>query len=167
MKKMFVHGLLDMYEKKLPFLINFNDKLVRIEFFFKGMCIRFWKSSVTFFWLFIIERGWLKLPFNAENIQKYENFISGENKSTSRLALIFPYLSLSLIVYLFNYTRWSLFFTRLRSRRVVMCLFVVYVRSFVRSFLLTYFDQTWNIEKRKYREGSRLYYIELQPPAKS
>ncbi len=41
------------------------------------------------------------------------------------------------------------------------------VHSFLRSFLpsyncgyLTYFDQTWNIERRKYREDSRLYYIE-------
>ncbi len=72
-------------------------------------------------------------------------------------------------------------FTRLRSRRVVMCLavctFVVFVVSFVPSYLwfvrsfppsynrryLTYFDQTWNIERRKYREGSRLYYIEFRP----
>ncbi len=58
-------------------------------------------------------------------------------------------------------------FNRLRSRRVVMYLVVVYVRSFVHSFLpsyncryLTYFDQTWNIERRKHQEGSRLYYIE-------
>ncbi len=42
--------------------------------------------------------------------------------------------------------------------------------SFVHSFLpsyncgyLTYFDQTWNIKRRKYREGSRLYYIEYGP----
>ncbi len=57
-------------------------------------------------------------------------------------------------------------FTRLHSRRVVMCLVVVtFVRSFLPSYncgCLTYFDQTWNIESRKYREGSRLYYIEPQ-----
>ncbi len=42
-------------------------------------------------------------------------------------------------------------FTRLRSRRVVMCLVVVYIRS------------TWNIKRTKYREGAALYYIELRP----
>ncbi len=47
------------------------------------------------------------------------------------------------------------------------------VRSFINLFLLsynrgylTYFDQTWNTERGKYGEGSRLYYIELSPPGK-
>ncbi len=62
-------------------------------------------------------------------------------------------------------------FLQLHSRRVVLRLIKVYVRSFFRYLFLpsyyhgylTYFDQTWNIERRKYREGSRLYYIELTP----
>ncbi len=65
----------------------------------------------------------------------------------------------------FRQTLYITVFTRLRSRRVVMCLVVVYARSFVPSYnrrYFTYFDQTWNIERRKYREGSRLYYIELR-----
>ncbi len=56
------------------------------------------------------------------------------------------------------------FFTWLRSRRVVMCFVLVYVfRSFLPSYncaYLTYFDQTFNIKRRKYWEGFRLYYIE-------
>ncbi len=53
-----------------------------------------------------------------------------------------------------------------------LCLVMVYVCTFVCSFLssynhgyLTYFDKTWNIERRKYRGNSRLYYIELPPCA--
>ncbi len=55
----------------------------------------------------------------------------------------------------------SILFTWLHSRRVVLCLVMVYVRLFLPSYncgYLTYFDQTWNTEREKYREGSRLYY---------
>ncbi len=53
-------------------------------------------------------------------------------------------------------------FTRLRSRKVVLYLVMVYVRSFLPSYncrYLTYFDQTWNTERGKYGEGSTLYFF--------
>ncbi len=95
------------------------------------------------------------------------------NCAIDQFTSVFSHSSIFSVFLDFKLTNFVIF-TRLRSRREVMCLVVVYVRSFVGSFLpsliynceyLTYFDRTWNIKRRKYREESSLYYIEWQPRA--
>ncbi len=56
-----------------------------------------------------------------------------------------------LAIWLLYFCWCSIFFTRLRSRRVVMCLVVVYVRSFVRSLIESrVFNIFWpNLKYRK------------------